>query len=219
MALCCPVAPPSVALNRACPPSEVLKSPSYLPGIHLRIEAVDVASVKGYALTMEKNDAPRPGELLPDVTLTSAEGHELRLSDFRGRSNLVVVFAGGMDRKDVVNLVASAASKHTDLASEEAELIVILTKNRAGQTPSVLRADWPFIILIDSDLNAHLLFDTLDESGRVVPAVFVVDRYGEIFAHYHGAGQHGLPGIDEVLQWLFFINSQCPECGVPDSPG
>lgn len=168
---------------------------------------------------MERRNKTKRGELLPDVTLPSGGRQNVRLSDYRGRLNLVVILAGGMDDENVTQLLASAARKHSDLLSEEAAVIAIVSKNRAGRTPSVLRADWPLVVLIDRDGHAHQAFNALDADGTAVPAVFIADRYGEIYAEYHADGQHELPGIDEVLEWLSFINIQCPECGAPEWPG
>ena len=39
--------------------------------------------------------SPAKGQLIRDFTLTSTLGQEISLSDYRGRSNLVLVFAGG----------------------------------------------------------------------------------------------------------------------------
>lgn len=40
-------------------------------------------------------------------------------------------------------------------------------------------------------------------------AVFIADRYGEIF--FSARHPDPLPDAAEVLKWLEFINSQCPE--------
>ena len=41
--------------------------------------------------------SPAKGQLIRDFTLTSTLGQEISLSDYRGRSNLVLVFVGGGD--------------------------------------------------------------------------------------------------------------------------
>lgn len=167
---------------------------------------------------MERSNKAKLGELLPDIALPSAEGRKVRLSDYRGRSNLVVIFAAGKDDEKLLLLLAEAARKYSDIACEEAEVIVILWKERARWDSFLVRTDWPFVFLNDIDGYAHRLFNAIDEKGGAVAAVFITDRYGEIYAEYHAGGQGEVPGVDEVLQWLFFINSQCPECGVPEWP-
>jgi hypothetical protein len=39
----------------------------------------------------------------------------------------------------------------------------------------------------------------------------VSDRYGEIFFAAHSGRGESLPSAAELLDWVRFINSQCPE--------
>ena len=39
-----------------------------------------------------------------------------------------------------------------------------------------------------------------------------------ICATYLPGQGSALPGAKEILDWLVFINIQCPECGVPEWP-
>ena len=64
----------------------------------------------------------------------------------------------------------------------------------------------------------HREFGAADEAGRPAPAVYITDRYGEVFGSYRSAGGQALPKLEEILDWLAFINSQCPECEPPEWP-
>jgi hypothetical protein len=44
------------------------------------------------------------------------------------------------------------------------------------------------------------------------PAVLIADRWGEIYFIGNGAQIADLPTIDGILEWLRFIEHQCPEC-------
>jgi len=48
-----------------------------------------------------------------------------------------------------------------------------------------------------------------DVYGAPSSAIFITDRYGEIF--FSARHPEPLPDAAEVLKWLEFINSQCPE--------
>lgn len=154
----------------------------------------------------------------PDIAFPSGEGGRVRLSDSCGRSNVVVILVGGMDDENVLHLLGEEARKYSAIASEEAQVAVVLLKERAGRALSVGRGGWQLVVPIDSHSHAYRLFNALDTGGTVVPAVFVADRFGEIYAEYSSKDPLGLPRIDEALQWLTFISSQCPECGVPEWP-
>ena len=42
------------------------------------------------------------------------------------------------------------------------------------------------------------------------PGVVVADRWGEVY--FAAAGPHELPPVDELLEWLGYIQKECPEC-------
>lgn len=46
------------------------------------------------------------------------------------------------------------------------------------------------------------------------PAVLMVDRYGELDACLEGGWRDEIPDHRDILDWLVFVESQCPECGV-----
>jgi hypothetical protein len=48
--------------------------------------------------------------------------------------------------------------------------------------------------------------------GAEPPSVVVADRWGEIHFAAHAAGVADLPGPDELLDWLRYVQMQCPEC-------
>src|SRR5438094_97027 len=96
----------------------------------------------------------------------------------------------------------------------EKELVAVTSQPAA--VPQ--RGRWTFPVLVDDGAHIHRNVGATDAAGRPAPAVFVTDRFREIFAAYlpgHGAA---LPGAKEILDWLVFINIQCPECGVPEWP-
>jgi hypothetical protein len=45
-----------------------------------------------------------------------------------------------------------------------------------------------------------------------------MDRFAEVFGAYRSRDGQSLPTTAEVLSWLEFINSQCPECEPPEWP-
>ena len=42
-------------------------------------------------------------------------------------------------------------------------------------------------------------------------AIYVIDRFDEVFAVYRAAEGQAMPSAWEIVEWLSFINSQCPE--------
>ena len=158
----------------------------------------------------------RRGEALPGFMLPAIDGSSVSLESYRGRTNLVVVFAGDkMDESPVAVLLKELVARREEFALEAAQALVAVTSPPAA-VPQ--RGRMAFPVLVDEGANIHRKMGATDAAGSPAPAVFVTDRFREIFAAYLPGHGLALPGAKEILDWLVFINIQCPECGVPEWP-
>jgi hypothetical protein len=54
---------------------------------------------------------------------------------------------------------------------------------------------------------------TFDEVPNLrSPAVLIADRWGEVVFVGQSEAAGGLPDVDELLEWLRYVQNQCPEC-------
>ena len=162
--------------------------------------------------------SPEKGQLIRDFTLTSTLGQEISLSDYRGRSNLVLVFAGGSVDNPDLKVLAAIAADHNRFQDEQTQVLAIMqcTLERAAQISQV--ANLPFPLLVDEDGQIHRSAGAADKSGHPAIAIYITDRFGEVFAVYRAAQGETMPSAQEIIKWLTFINIQCPECGHPEWP-
>ena len=117
-----------------------------------------------------------------------------------------------MGESPVTELLQELLSRTDELTVEAAQVLVIATSPHIpGQ-----RDHKGFPTLLDDGGHIHRSVGATDAAGRPAPAVFVTDRFREIFAAYLPGRGVGLPGAKEILEWLVFVNIQCPECGVPE---
>ena len=58
----------------------------------------------------------------------------------------------------------------------------------------------------------HRSMGTEDQSGYILPAVFVMDPFGEVFDAISEHAEQKV-AVEEISGWINFINFQCPECG------
>ena len=160
--------------------------------------------------------APRCGDIFPGITLPDVDGSSVSLESYRGRKNLVVVFAGYEGGEGpIAGLLEELDARAEEFAAEVAQVLVVVPSR-----PSALgqRTRWAFPVLVDDDARIHRKVGATDAAGKAAPAVFVTDRFREIYAAYL-AGPGSAPlGATEILDWLMFINIQCPECGVSEWP-
>lgn len=70
-------------------------------------------------------------------------------------------------------------------------------------------------LLADPDGEAHRRC----EVGKGEAALFIADRWGQVYLAERAPSESDLPDVGEIEEWMRYLSTQCPECGVPDEPG
>jgi peroxiredoxin len=141
---------------------------------------------------------PQERQIAPDFILQSSTGTECQISRLRGRRNLVLLFAGRAEGPTTA-LARALASRGQELREEEALVLEVVLGDMATAHTLHSVDQVPFPVLADSDGAVHQTYGG--------PAVYVMDRYGEIY----GAYRDPLPTADDILASLRHINAACPE--------
>lgn len=157
----------------------------------------------------------RVGDRIPDVWLPDAAGGlgtAVAGTPVRGapRESVALVFphAGCAEcRAYVDGLLRSLDS----FRRWDARLIVVLPSEDGGSDELRLASGASIVRDADDELWPHV--------GKGSVAVIVADPWGAVYEVVRDADGHHLPIAHEIVEWLRFIATQCPECGVPDTPG
>lgn len=162
-------------------------------------------------------NAPRPGYRLRGFSLPSSDEHEISLSEYRGRSNLVLLFGGELGA-ETTTWLQHFNKEYSALREEEAQVLAVLCTSAmvAKRQKDALRLCFP--ILADVGRDVHREYGAIDAANFPAPALYVADQFGEVAL----ASQHPelliVSDFSEILRTLQFINSQCPECEPPEWP-
>ena len=153
-------------------------------------------------------------QMIPALTARAADGREVRAWDYKQKKNLVIVFphAGCAACEEFLRALAANAAA---LREREAVALVIFSDTPAARVVENLPAQ----IVVATDMSgrsqqAFLGRDAFGPAGQRATGVFVTDRYGELYAQWIGAGDAGLAGTGEILEWLSQVQLACEECGV-----
>lgn len=171
------------------------------------------AEIAGGMVT-PKGEIPSKGHLLRDFALTSASGCTIHLSDYRGRANLVLILDDG--RPETARLMSDAVSRYSEIKNEAAEVLAIIRASPDVQATQ--QSNLPYPVLLDETGSTLRELGAADSQGRDSAAVYIADRFGEVFGAYRREAGQSVPEITEILKWLEFINAQCPECEPPEWP-
>jgi hypothetical protein len=78
---------------------------------------------------------PEKGQLIRDFTLTSTLGQPISLSDYRGRSNLVLIFAGDGDNSPNLKMLTKITADYDQFMDEQTQ--VLLCSVLRGKQPEL----------------------------------------------------------------------------------
>ncbi len=151
---------------------------------------------------------PERGECLRDFPYVTVDGDERRVSDFKGRDNLVLVLTGGPGNR----LLDALAQAYSEVQQMEARVIAILKCDREEAIRARTAQHWPFDVVVDMAGALHRELGAEDQMGVSGTAVYITDRWAEVFFASRTTGEESGPEIKELLGWLTFIDHQCPEC-------
>jgi hypothetical protein len=155
------------------------------------------------------------GRLFPGATLLTWGGQPLSLEHYRARRNLVVLMLGaGPIATPAARLLKQLAAARAELEAEAGQIVAI-----AASTAARWHSTWPyaFPLAFDADATLHRRVAAVDSAGRPDVALYVTDRYREIFARLRPRDARWPASARDVVEWLTFVNIQCPECNPPEA--
>lgn len=151
------------------------------------------------------------GDIFPAITLPSNGTAPISIDSYRPRYDLIVAMLGAHMTDPMRRLLDELLKGRADVEAEDGRVIAVLADARGLDDWA-----WPFPLLYDDRGGLHRSVGALDDSGRPAPALYFTDRYREIYGRTT-PGEAGWPtSAADVIQWLTFMNIQCPECNVPE---
>ncbi len=161
---------------------------------------------------------PVKGQLIRDFTLNSTLGQPVSLSDYRGRSNLVLIFCGDGSIPSDFGTLTEIEKDYPTFQDEQTQVLAILQCQPQEATQIQQQSQLSFPLLVDVDGQIHRSAGAADRQGRPAAAIYITDQFGEVFAAYRAADGETMPSVQAIVKLIRFINIQCPECGHPEWP-
>ncbi len=150
-----------------------------------------------------KNSSPRLDFSLPDH-----QGNLINIWDFRQKYNLILLL--------IRSIEASSWQLYfdwlKDLSPYVHELkckILLITPDIFSFSKNILTPLFSQRVILLKDANLKVVSTFLEENQT--SGILVVDRYGEIWYQWTGHKEEHLPLPQDIIDWLDFIERQCPE--------
>jgi hypothetical protein len=118
----------------------------------------------------------RLGFMIRDFHASILAGEAVRLSSFRGCSNLLVVFSGYSDAMRI--FLENAARQAEGLSEQDTTVVVVVPygpeeRNETAENSSM-------VVLHDKAHAVYRLSGAADEDGHPVPLAYLTDRFVEM---------------------------------------
>ncbi len=149
---------------------------------------------------------PASGHHLHAFTLPDSTGQAVQLWQYLQRSNVVLFFHHGVSCAACEAFLQELTAQLDAYRQEETAVLAIGPDEPAENWLQAARLGHPFPFLSDPAGGV------IAQQGLPSPSLIIADRWGEIWAAWLGGTSHQLPSEQDILQWLSFIEAQCPEC-------
>jgi len=148
-----------------------------------------------------KNDIV-PGSKAPLFTLPDSDGHQINLSDFIGKQNLVVFFYPKDESYGCTKEACSFRDSYDEFKEVGAEVIGISSDDETSHSSFAAHHKLPFILLSDKDSKVASLYGIRKSMGILPGRVtFVIDKEGIIRMNY-SSQINFRKHIDEALELI-----------------
>jgi peroxiredoxin len=145
--------------------------------------------------------------IIPALYLPATDGGVFDSSSYKRKKNLVLFFMTQADRDFLMRLDQSAY-----VLRQQNAVIAVVCPSCSEVVGALYQAHrLSFAVLSDEKREVLRRFVSFAE-GEVFAALFITDRYGDVFFEYVAAAARELPPFEDIAKSLEFIESQCPEC-------
>jgi len=142
------------------------------------------------------------GETAPDFALTDQRGQTVRLSDFRGKKNVVVYFYPKDDTPGCTKESCSFRDQYTAFTDAGAEVLGISSDNEKSHKAFAEKYNLPFPLLSDTGGSVRKAYKVPKSLGLLPGRVtFVVDKQG-VVRHAFNSQLNATKHVSEALTVL-----------------
>lgn len=146
------------------------------------------------------------GEPAADFTLADTNGKMTTLSDFRGKSNVMLIFYRGNWCPFCVGHLEDIQTLLPKLADYDTQLLAVSPDDIETSQEFAERFDAPYLFLADTELKLTDLYGIRRDEELPHPAVIIIDKEGKVAWFYVGENYRERPSseqIETVLSRLF----------------
>ncbi len=147
------------------------------------------------------DEGPVVGEFAPDFSLRDSRGGEVKLSDHRGRVNVLLAFYRGESDPYSMRWLSGLKDDYLFFRSLETDILAISPDDVDTARDTAARYKIPFRLLSDPRLSVikeYRVFNDLENGDDA--SVFIIDKAGRVRYKFVGVVPSDLPPNEKLME-------------------
>jgi peroxiredoxin len=150
----------------------------------------------------------QPMQMLPAFTLPGPDGMPHSPWDYKQREHLVLLVTRSVKSSETRGLLRAFADAYLAFREEYCAILAISPNTVLANLEAQEKLHLPFPLLADPKGEVISRYTAWND-GTPTPCIVLADRYNEIRQVWATEREADLPAIEDLLEWLRYINRLC----------
>jgi peroxiredoxin len=149
------------------------------------------------------DEGPVVGEFAPDFSLKDSNGDDVKLSNYRGRVNVLLAFYRGESDPYSMRWLSKLNDDYLFFRSLETDILAISPDDIDKARDTATRYKIPFKLLSDPDLGViseYSVFNDLENGDDA--SIFIIDKDGKIRYKHVGKVPENIPSNEKLMETI-----------------
>ena len=160
------------------------------------------------------NQPPQPlletGQIIPAFTLPGPDGMPHTPWTYKQREHLLLLFTRSTTNSETRGLLRAFAREYKAFREEQCAILAITPDTVIANLQAQEELLLPFPLLADPQGEVISRYTKWDKDNKdLTPAIVLADRYGALYQQWMEQREADLPGIEEILGDLRYLNKLC----------
>jgi peroxiredoxin len=150
------------------------------------------------------------GAIIPAFTLPGADGMPHSPWTYKQREHLVLLFTRATTSSETRGLLKAFAHEYKAFREESCSILAITPATVIANVQLQEELALPFPLLADPAGEVIAKYTRWDAARKdLQPSIVLADRYNALYQQWTAAQEADLPGSEELLESLCYLNKLC----------